>query len=156
MVEEIRRYRPGGRSFELRSRRRFGGRGRASVLRLLFAVSILLSVTACSLLRRDGVSTLGSDASLSGEAKLVCSRDCSDRGQCGTADSGTMVLLSSARPATTGHNMAILDGTDVSIVAEQQHEVIRVATGEPELASFYQVNIPERGPGWAAGWCVGQ
>lgn len=67
-----------------------------------------------------------------------------------------MVLLSSAGPATTGHNMAIEDGTDVTIVLEQQHAVIRAATDQTELASFYQVNIPERGQGWAAGWCVGQ
>jgi hypothetical protein len=156
MVDAKTPYRPGSGSFGFRPKRRNWRRERAFFLRLLCTTVILLSVTACSLLRRDGVSDLGSDTSLSGEAVLVCSRDCSDRGQCGVAESGTMVLLSSAGPATTGHNMAITDGTPVTIIVEEQREVVRVATGELELASFYQVNIPERGPGWAAGWCVGQ
>jgi hypothetical protein len=152
MVDERRLFRLGNRSFGRGS----GRRGMALVLRVLFVASILVSVTGCSILKRDGASTLGSESSLEGEALLVCSRDCADRGQCGTAEQGKMVLLSSAGPATAGHNMAIADGTNVSIVLEQQTTVIRVATGEPENASFYQVNIPERGQGWAAGWCVGQ
>ena len=131
MAEEMRMHRPGGSLFGFRSKRRFGRQRWAFVLRLLFATAVLLSVTACSLLRRDGVSNLGSDTLLSGEALLVCSRDCSDRGQCGTAEAGTMVLLSSAGPATTGHNMSITDGTPVTFIVEEQHEVIRVATGEP-------------------------
>ena len=139
-----------------RSKRRFGRRLLPVVLNLLLAAAVLLSATACSILRRDGPSTLGSESSLVGEAVLVCGRDCADRGQCGTAEQGAMVLLSSAGPATTGHNMAIPDGTNVSIVLEQPQEVIRVATQEIELATFYQVNIPGRGLGWTAGWCVGQ
>ena len=149
-MDRATQYRPHDRSIG----RRYGRRQKAFVL--VFVTILLLSMSGCSILKRDGVSTLGTESVLSGDAKLVCSSDCSDRGQCGTADQGEMVLLSSAGPATVGHNMAIPDGTSVTIDHEEKRTVIQAATDQSSEVSFYQVNVPERGPGWAAGWCVGQ
>jgi hypothetical protein len=52
--------------------------------------------------------------------------------------------------------MAIPDGTSVTIDHEEKRTVIQAATDQSSEVSFYQVNVPDRGPGWAAGWCVGQ
>jgi hypothetical protein len=157
-MDEAPQYRPGDRSTVRRSGRRL----KASVLSVVFVAAILLSMSGCSILQGDGVSTLGTESVLADEALLVCSNDCADRGQCGMGDQEEMVLLSSAGPATVGHDMAIPNGAMVTINHEEKRTVIQAATDQSSEVSFYQVDIPEqgdipaRGLGWAAGWCVGQ
>ena len=100
---------------------------------------------------------MGSEAELiPGPAVLVCSQECRDRGLCGTADQGAMVLLSSFAPATRGHDMAILAQTEVNIEFGQPQTAFTQVGNIAVPINYYAVNVPERGSGWVAGWCIGQ
>ena len=123
---------------------------------LIFILLLPVITAACSLRRQDPVPVLGSDTSLAGEAFVVCSQECAERGQCGSADQGKMVLLNASGPATSEHNMAIAEGSPVLIDHEESRPAIQVSNNEPMTIIFYLVNVPERGPGWVAGWCLGQ
>lgn len=124
---------------------------------LVFVAAVMMAASSCSILRRGSNNlTLGSESSLTGQATLLCSQECSDRGQCGTADQGPMILLSSSGPATSGHDMAIPENTAVVIDHEESRTAVQLSNNDPFRASFYMVNVPERGPGWVAGWCIAQ
>lgn len=130
--------------------------GRQPLIALLFA---LLALTAgCSLIGGDGGGnlTLGTEAVLLDQGVLVCSQVCLDRGQCGTADTGPMVLLSSARPVVTGHDIASAVDTQVAILQQQMETVVEISTNREFEVPYYLVDVPGRGPAWVAGWCVGQ
>lgn len=123
---------------------------------VIILVVLLMMTAACSLRQDNNNLTLGSDAILVGQATLWCSQACADRGQCGTADQGEMVLVNSSEPVVTGHDMAISSGTLVNIDHSEIRQVIQISNNESMDANYYLINIPERGPGWAAGWCVAQ
>ena len=131
-------------------------RNRGAFTLILFA--LLFVVVSCG--NRDSQSEenqiLGSDQTLSGEAKLLCSQDCLDRAQCGFTERDENVLLNSTGPATSGHNMLISAGTTVVIDHQEMHPVIQVSDQSSSRAPFYLVNVPEVGMSWVAGWCVGQ
>lgn len=119
---------------------------------------VLLMITSgCSVFRRgDGGQKLGTESVLTGEAVLVCGVECSERGQCGTADQGPMVLLSTSGPVTSGHDMAIVADTPVVIERQEVRTVIQLSTSEELQVPYYMVNVPDRGQAWVAGWCVAQ
>lgn len=127
------------------------------VLILILALLLVLSLSACG--RRgateDGLM-LGSDNTLSGNATLVCSQECSERAQCGLTDGNPTVLLNSSGPATTNHDLAFAAGTGVLIDHQEMHPVIQVSDQSSFRAAFYQVFFSESGSGWVAGWCLGQ
>lgn len=130
----------------------------ARVLATGTVLLVLLMITSgCSLFRRgDGGQTLGTESVLTGEAVLVCGTECSERGQCGTADQGPVVLLSTSGPVTSGHDMAILADTPVVIERQEVRTVIQLSTSEELQVPYYMVNVPDRGQAWVAGWCVAQ
>ena len=126
-------------------------------IRLALLLVVLVELTACGLLdSNDPRLTLGSEIILIGNALLVCSPECSERGQCGDSDQGEMVLLNSEIPATFGHDMAIPDGTEVNIVHEENRTAVQLNDNEQFPVSFYLVSQPEHGQGWVAGWCIEQ
>jgi hypothetical protein len=120
-------------------------------------ITLVILISACSLINRgESGEILGSDLLLSGEAKLLCSSECIERGQCGTAEQEKMVLLNSTMAATFGHDMAIRSGTNVTIVDKEMRTAVQLANNETISITFYLVNIRETTPGWVAGWCIGQ
>lgn len=130
--------------------------GRAIPLVVLMSFGIL-TMSACSILGRDDSAPIsGSEGALAGEAFLICSQECADRGQCGSSEAGQMVLLTDAGPATEGHNMAMPANSGVSIERQEARTVVQVSTEEQFQMPFYLVNIPDRGQAWVAGWCIGQ
>ncbi len=122
----------------------------------LLALGLVILTAACSLLRRGENLTLGSEIQLAGEASLICSQECADRGQCGRSEQGQMVLLNSQRPATLQHDIALGSLTAVTIERQEVRMAIQAGRNEEVPVSFYLVNIPDRGLGWVPGWCVGQ
>lgn len=120
-------------------------------------LTVFVMLTAACSLRGDNANlVLGSEMILVGQATLTCSQECADRGQCGTADPGEMVLLNSPEPAVSNHSMAISEGTVVTIDHAETRQVLQISNSESLVVDFYLVNIPERGFGWTAGWCIGQ
>jgi hypothetical protein len=123
--------------------------------RLALITFMLAALAACSL-GGGNRATLGSEAILSGQAFLLCTESCSERGQCGSSDAGSMVLLSTVAPATQGHNMAVAAETAVAISLEQPQTVVQVSDQQPIQVSYYLVDVPGRGLAWVAGWCLSQ
>ncbi len=103
----------------------------------------------------DEKYVLGNDNTLTGEATLLCSQACLDRAQCGYAEEMETVLLNSAGPATTGHDMAVPAGTAVVVDHQEMFPVIQISDQSSSRAAFYFVNVPDAGMGWVAGWCIG-
>jgi hypothetical protein len=127
------------------------------LLTLLIGLFFLISLAACG---RRGTSEdgflLGSDNTLSGNATLICSMECSERAQCGLTDDNPTVLLNSSGPATSNHDLAFAAGTEVIIDHQEMLPVIQVSDQSAYRAAFYQVLFQENGSGWVAGWCLGQ
>jgi hypothetical protein len=133
------------------------GRGASNPVIVLLLVFALL-VSGCSLIGRGGSSTLrlGTEADLVDQATLVCSRQCEERGQCGSSEAGQMVLLSSVTPVVTGHDVASVTDTTVTVLWQQVETVMEISSSRTIEVPFYLVEVPGRGPAWVAGWCVGQ
>ena len=130
-------------------------RGKFPALVLLSLILLLL--VACT--GRDGEPTmmLGSEVTLAGEAQLYCGDECRQRSQCGTIDSRWVVLLSSAGPATSRHDLTFPAGAAVAINRQQMTLVDSVSSpGSPWRQAFYEVSVPDRGLAWVAGWCIAQ
>lgn len=122
------------------------------VLLLLF----LTLISACSRRGSGDDYLLGQDNTLSGNAILVCSQDCSDRAFCGLADNVETVLLNSSGPSTINYDLAIPAGTDVLIDHQEMHPVIQVSDQSSYRAAYYQVFLADGNVGWVSGWCLGQ
>jgi hypothetical protein len=116
-------------------------------------LTLMLVVGACGG-RQPQEPVLGTDQTLSGPATLICGQACSERAQCGLADQQQTVLLSSTGPATAGFNMAVASGTEVLIIQQLVEPVVQVSNQESQRVPFYQVDIPDVGAGWVAGWCI--
>jgi hypothetical protein len=124
---------------------------RGAVCYFLLAFCLIL-LTAC---RPGRQAQWGDQALLSGAAVLDCSAECAARGQCGsTVERGTVVLLSVNEPATHNHNLAITSGTAVSIFDTRPTRLLEQVTGTEIHLTYYYVNVPDRAPGWVAGWCI--
>jgi hypothetical protein len=123
--------------------------GRAAVLALL----LLLLLAGC---RRGAAEPQRGDlAVLAGSAVLVCNQECADRGQCGSSvERGQVVLLSSWGPSAEDYDMAISSDTPVMIVTRLEEIAVDVMTEQDFLLPYYMVEVPERGVGWVAGWCL--
>lgn len=128
-------------------------------------ILLALVLSGCSLIgqgNEDGESAgvpmvFGHEAPLLGPATLMCTQECSDRGFCGTLDSGAeVVLMSTFSPTTQNYNLMVLDETAVTIADVRPMEAILQSTQQPLSVFYYLVNNPEFQQGWVAGWCVGQ
>lgn len=92
------------------------------------------------------------------QATLVCNTTCADRGQCGTLDDGSkVVLLASFGPEVVGHDLIVADNTAVIINAMQDMLLQKVIDPNTQYAiHFYQVQPPDKPAAWVAGWCIQQ
>jgi hypothetical protein len=114
---------------------------------------MLLLLAACR--GREGPVQWGHETVIAGNAVLECSSECAARGMCGVSpERGNVILLSSQGPATRNFNMAITSQTQVVVITYLQEPVIEVATNVEFPLNYYMVDVPERGPGWVAGWCL--
>jgi hypothetical protein len=129
---------------------------------LLFA----LTVSGCALIGGDGDGgeettqpgvVFGNQATLQGNATLMCSQSCTDVGFCGTDVNGvSVIILNSSRPATINQDLIIPDQTPVTILDVQRQNARVQISQDPFTIDYYLVNAAERGQGWVAGWCIGQ
>ena len=121
---------------------------------LLFILAVL---TACSRLNA-GSSTapiLGNDTLLSGQAQLVCSNACANRGQCGSvADQSQVVLGGRDGAMTSAHDVYFPVNSQVQILGAVAYPVQQVSGGDSFYVNFYAIAIPGGESGWVAGWCL--
>ncbi len=119
----------------------------------------LLLFTACSLINRniEPPAILGHDILLQGQGRLVCSSECAERGQCGDIrGQGSVVLGGRFEPLTVEHDVYFPANTQVTIMGVQTYQAMLVSQGEPFLANFYVISLPDGEMGWVAGWCLAQ
>jgi hypothetical protein len=127
-------------------------RTRAAIL-LLSLLSLLVLLAACR--GREGPIRWGNEIVLAGNAVLECSPECATRGMCGVSpERGEVILLSSWGPATWDFDLAVTSLTPVTIITYLEEPVVEVVTNIEFPLNYYMVDIPERGPGWVAGWCL--
>lgn len=91
------------------------------------------------------------------QAVLVCSQECAQNGQCGTAvDGRSLVLGHSDRPETRDHTLVF--PVDVPItVLEGREQLIQPLNAEPIMQPFFRIMVNNDGKqGWVANWCVAQ
>ena len=88
---------------------------------------------------------------------LVCSNNCLNQGQCGTAADGRIVILAhSDQPATRDHNTVLANDSTVLLLGQQPRSVIDLA-GNISTLNFFAVQLASGGPAsWVAGSCVNQ
>jgi hypothetical protein len=121
--------------------------------RLLGLLSLLLLLAACR--GREGPIRWGNEMVLTGNAVLECSAECGARGTCGISpERGEVVLLSSWGPATRDFDLAVTSQTPVTIITHLEEFVVEVMTNVEFPLNYYLVEVPGRGPGWVAGWCL--
>ena len=86
---------------------------------------------------------------------LVCSNNCINQGQCGTAADGrTVILAHSGQPATRNHDTILNNDSPVFIVGQEQRTVADMAGNQSSL-NFIAVQVTSGGPtSWVAGICV--
>lgn len=123
-------------------------------------LALLTGLTACNVLGMTPRARLGYEAALSGQAYLVCTQACRDRGQCGTAERGdvapfTGILVNAFAPATRNHSNIASHNSAVDILQVNEQPLILESTGGQSTLNFYQVRVRDFGlEGWVAGWCV--
>jgi hypothetical protein len=120
---------------------------------LLALLGLLLLLAACR--GEEGPIRWGNEVVLAGNGVLECSTECGARGMCGTSpERGEVVLLSSWGPSTHDFDLAIASQTPVTIITHLEEFVVEVMTNVEFPLSYYMVDVPERGQGWVAGWCL--
>ena len=137
----------------------FRNRSRRQLI-ILITISImtafvLMALTSCSVMKliEDGEQ----DAAVANvdEAKLNCSEECMDRGQCGVDDNGDQyILLDSSMPSLKDHDKAYKSDTRVDILDRENHSIMQPVDGKTFDMSFYQVSLPQGDQAWVAGWCL--
>lgn len=120
---------------------------------ILLLLTLVVFTAACSLIAGP---PLGHNTKLEGEGSLICSKECAQRGQCGETESGKVILLNTAGPATSGHDRLSPENTQVVIIDFRQETLTQVADGQQLQVYYYLVVPPDHPAGWAAGWCVTQ
>lgn len=97
-----------------------------------------------------------SDSSpVNASVRLVCDLSCAERGQCGTAASGQVVLLNRDAPAVSDHNVAVPVDTVGTVTELRGVEVRENVSGQQFTVTFFKVFIPERSSeAWVPQWCV--
>lgn len=134
----------------------------------VFAFVLLLSLSSCLGFLRSTpeptpVPILGtaSEQPLTGQGLLACNQTCADQAQCGEAvDIGQVVLLHSAQPALSGHDLIVGTNFPAEIREYRDVSVQQPGSGAIQSMRFYKVavndGVTDRGEAWVAGWCIQQ
>ena len=97
------------------------------------------------------------------QAKIACSQECAERGQCGEMDAGRRaVLANESVPAVAAHNRFFVEETLVTVVGTQPRELIAARDGVPLIAEatafphlFYNVSDGVK-TAYVSEWCLGR
>jgi hypothetical protein len=136
------------------SRKSTGIARRGLVLCLLLAAMMLL-VVACG-----GGAGTGAAIQPQSQARLVCTQECRDRGQCGTSLDGRIFVLGREfEPAVDAHDRLFPQETVVTINGGEIRTLQPIrpepAGGEPFPHTFYHVTtIDGSKSAWISSWCV--
>lgn len=95
------------------------------------------------------------------QAIITCSDECAVHGQCGALpDDQRAVLASEGGPAVRLHDRFFVDGTVVTVLEQNQRELIAARDGAPLIAEatrfphmFYRVNSTDK-TAWVSAWCL--
>ncbi len=132
----------------------------------LFSLGMILlilaaTLAACNLLKATSLVKLGYETALGGQAYLVCSQACRDRGQCGIATRGDVqpfagVLVHAYGPATRNHSNLASHNSVVDVLeVSEQPLALELNHQQQFLLNFYRVRVRDFGlEGWVAGWCI--
>lgn len=137
----------------------FNPRLRRAALTVALLAFLLFMATACIRRKPETLYLLGDKKAFQpGEAAtLVCSDQCRGSSQCGKLDTDVVILASTAGPAMESHDLIFPDKAAVTISDRATRTLQSI--GEPvksQPLDFYKVEVPEKGSGWVAGWCIGQ
>ena len=96
-----------------------------AVIMMIMMLTVLIGVTSCSVLKLIEDGEQDAAAADVEEAKLNCSEECMDRGQCGVDNMGDeYVLLASTMPSLEDHDLTYESDTRVSILNKENHSVM--------------------------------
>jgi hypothetical protein len=140
---------------EMASRNRSRRQVITAGIMLIMTITVLIALTSCSVLKL--IEDDEQDAAVADvdEAKLNCSEECMDRGQCGVDEKGDeYILLASSSPSLDDHDLIYKSDTHVNILNRENHSVVQHVDGKTFDMSFYNVALPEGGQAWVAGWCL--
>lgn len=148
-----------GRVRLLMSRKKHAGRAPAPAVSLFLwvclAAILMFILVGCSVVNLIGGDDAPTDDLLQESSILICSQECSQRGQCGINEDGDeMVLLSESAPGVVDHDVAAISGTPVSVTQQTELTVVQVQDGSRIQTPFYLVEVPGARLGWVAGWCL--
>lgn len=131
---------------------------RAPLAAFVLMSLLLLGVTSCGRDSEVPGYRMGSEnVTLTGQATLLCSDQCRGSSQCGTTNTEWVILANSSGPATQGHDLTFPANAQVTILANQAELLQSVSDpNRTQRMMFYAVEVPDRGAGWVAGWCIGQ
>ncbi|MCL4802669.1 MAG: hypothetical protein KJ046_00030 [Anaerolineae bacterium] len=124
---------------------------------LLLTFLILATLGLLAACRGNEPSQFGVDE----QAKATCSDECATRGQCGTLDKDTRVVLAmEGGPAVSLQDRFFIDGTLVTVIELSQRELIAARDGVPQSLpatpfphTFYRVT-GEGKTAWVSEWCL--
>lgn len=88
------------------------------------------------------------------QVTISCNTTCAQRGQCGTAVTGSQVVLGGSGPLVANHDRLFQDGTAVTILVSSEQMLEPLQGGEQFPLRFYQIQPEGQQPGWVAGWCL--
>lgn len=120
---------------------------------------LYLLLTAALLLVSCGGGA-GAEIQLQSQARLTCTEECIDRGQCGTAlDGRRFVLGRELEPAVSAHDRLFPENTLVvansSEIRALQPVQPEPTGGEPFPHTFYHVTMTDGSKSaWVSSWCI--
>jgi len=127
---------------------------RRRVVLFLWLAAIVLLVIACG-----GGAGTGAVIQPQSQARLTCSQECSDRGQCGTSLDGRIFVLGREfEPAVDAHDRLFLQDTVVTVNSSELRTLQTIqpepAGGEQFPHTFYHVTAADGKSGWVSSWCI--
>lgn len=130
------------------------GVNRCGLMLCLLLTAIVLLVVAC------GGGEAGAVIQPQSQARLVCSQECRDRGQCGTSlDGRTFVLGREFEPAVDAHDRLFAQETVVTVNGGEERTLQLIQPepvgGEQFQHIFYHVTaIDGSKSSWVSSWCI--
>jgi hypothetical protein len=127
---------------------------------ILVIAGIVLLVAAGIWLVRGSTSPTVPVVEIGKPAKVACTPDCSDYGQCGTViEDNTKVVLAGNEPKLENHDSRFKDGVVVNVLAKTTGTMAYMQDDTQvaeEVIEFWQVEEPDIGkpPAWITQWCI--